>query len=101
MKIPNTPFSTDGKKNWKRRGKNSKLACQNEIHDRETESVCVCVCVYVREIATRHRFRERLPLRPSMTTPAFNRNPLLRLRIRPVPKDHDFVIYPPPDIKRP
>lgn len=41
MKIPK-PFSTDGKKNWKRRGKNSKLACQNEIHDRETESVCVC-----------------------------------------------------------
>lgn len=79
MKIPK-PFSTDGKKNWKRRGKNSKLACRNEI-----QRECV------RERETRHRFRERLPL-PSMTTPAFNRNPLLQLRIRPVAKDYDFVI---------
>lgn len=57
--------------------------------------------VYVREIATRHRFRERLPL-PSMTTSAFNRNPIIRVIIasiiRLVAKDYDFVI---PDIKRP
>lgn len=48
MKIPK-PFSTDRKKNWKRRGKNSKLACQNEIHDRETECVCVRMRVCERD----------------------------------------------------
>lgn len=67
MKIPNTPFSTDGKKNWKRRGKNSKLACQNEIHDRETECVCVRMRVcerdcYPTRFESDFRFDHRRPL---------------------------------------